>query len=222
MFIVLLGPPGVGKGTQARELAERLGVPHVSSGDLFREALAARTPLGIEAQKYLDRGELVPDSVTVGMVAERLAKRDCVQGAILDGFPRTIGQARALDTFLAQRGTAVAVVAHINASLETLLRRLGGRWTCRNCSAMYHVLYNPPRVPGKCDACGGELYQRADDTPETHRKRIEVYLQQTSPLIEYYRQRGLVVEIDGQQDIDGVRAGLLRAVQRVKDKQAAR
>jgi len=214
MFLVLLGPPGVGKGTQAELLAESLQLPHVASGDLFREAIKAKTPLGLEAQSYISRGELVPDKVTIGMVAERLSKPDCAGGVILDGFPRTIEQARALDQVLAQRKAQVRPVLYIKAATETLLKRLGGRWTCRNCQAVYHVLFNPPREAGKCDACGGELYQRPDDTPETHRKRIEVYLAQTAPLIEYYRERGVLAEIDGEQDIDGVRAALLAAVGR--------
>jgi len=212
-FLILLGAPGAGKGTQARELMAKLGLPQVSSGDLFREALKARTPLGVEAAKYIDRGELVPDAVTIGMVAERLAKPACAAGAILDGFPRTLEQAKALDGVLAQRGAAVNRVLHIQVSTETLLKRLAGRWICRNCGAMYHSLYSPPRVAGRCDACAGELYQREDDTPETHRKRIEVYDRQTAPLIEYYRTRGLLVEIDGEVDIAGVQAQLLRAVQ---------
>jgi len=216
--MVLLGPPGVGKGTQAVELASRLGLPHVSSGNLFREAKYARTPLGLEAQTYFDRGELVPDALTIRMVSERLARPDCARGSILDGFPRTIAQARALDDILASRGMAVSLVPYINASAETLLRRLAGRWTCRNCQVAYHVEFNPPREAGKCDACGGELYQRDDDAPEKHRKRIEVYLQQTWPLIEYYRVRGLLVEVDGEKDIAGVRAQLLQAVQRVKER----
>lgn len=212
-FLILLGAPGAGKGTQARELMTKLGLPQVSSGDLFRAALKERTPLGVEAAKYIDRGELVPDAVTVGMVAERLARPDCASGAILDGFPRTIEQAKALDGTLAQRGAAISRVFYIKVSGETLLKRLGGRWICRNCGAMYHSLYNPPRVAGRCDACGGELYQREDDLPETHRKRIEVYDRQTAPLIEYYQKRGLLVEIDGEADIAGVQAQLLRAVQ---------
>jgi adenylate kinase len=212
-FLILLGAPGAGKGTQARGLMTRLGLPQVSSGDLFREALKERTPLGVEAAKYIDRGELVPDAVTIGMVAERLARPDCAGGAILDGFPRTIEQAKALDGALAQRGAAINRVFYIKVSSETLLKRLGGRWICRDCGAMYHSLYNPPRAAGRCDACGGELYQREDDAPETHRKRIEVYDRQTAPLIEYYQKRGLLVEIDGEADIAGVQAQLLRAVQ---------
>jgi len=218
LFLVLLGPAGVGKGTQAVRLERRLGVPHVSSGNLFREAFEAGTPLGIEAQQYFGQGKLVPDSLTIKMVAERLAKPDCAEGAILDGFPRTIEQAEALDDILAQRSVAVGLVAYIMASAESLMQRLGGRWTCRNCQTAYHAVFNPPRVPGKCDACGGELYQRADDTRETHRRRIEVYLQQTAPLIAFYRVRGLLVEIDGEQDIAGVETQLTQAVRRVKER----
>ena len=219
MFLVLLGAPGAGKGTQARLLAETLGLPHIASGDLFREAFAAKTPLGLKAQEYIGRGELVPDEVTIAMVAERLAQPDCADGAILDGFPRTIEQAEALDDILQQEGASVTLVPYIKVSTETLLLRLGGRWICRNCQAVYHVLYNPPKEPGKCDICGGELYQRSDDNTETHRRRIEVYLEQTAPLIEYYRDRGLLVEIDGELDIQGVQAQLLEAIQRVQAKE---
>jgi adenylate kinase len=217
MFLVLLGPPGVGKGTQAERLAEEMGLPHISSGELFRENIRAGTPLGKKAQSYIDRGELVPDEVTIGMVADRLSKTDSAEGALLDGFPRTIEQAQALDQVLAKRNASVTLVPYINAATETLLQRLGGRWTCRNCQVVYHILFSPPSEPGKCDACGGELYQRPDDTPETHRKRIQVYQDQTAPLIEFYRERGLLVGIDGETDIDGVYAELLAAVQRVSD-----
>jgi len=214
LFIVLLGAPGVGKGTQADLLAKELGLPHVSSGELFRAAMKAHTPLGKKAQGYLDRGELVPDKLTIAMVKERVMQPDCGSGVILDGFPRTIQQAEALDATLAELETGVDVVPYIKASAATLLARLGGRWTCRNCQAVYHVLHNPPREAGMCDVCGGQLYQRADDTPETHRKRIEVYLDQTTPLIEFYRKRGVLVEINGEQEIQGVYAELLAAVQR--------
>lgn len=213
MVIVLLGAPGAGKGTQAEILSQRLGLPHVASGDLFREALRDETPLGLRARSYMERGELVPDEVTIAMVAERLEKPDCQNGVILDGFPRTIPQADALDAVLARQGRAVNLVPYIKVSVESLLKRLGGRWTCRTCGAVYHMLFDPPKVAGVCDVCGGELYQRADDTPETQRKRIDVYFEQTQPLIEYYRQRGLLVEIDGEKDIDGVQAELLAAIQ---------
>lgn len=213
MVIVLLGAPGAGKGTQAEILSEKLGLPHVASGDLFREALRDETPLGLRARYYMERGELVPDEVTIAMVAERLEKPDCQNGVILDGFPRTIPQADALDVLLARQGRAVNIVPYIRVSVESLVKRLGGRWTCRTCGAVYHMLFDPPKVAGVCDVCGGELYQRADDTPETQRKRIDVYFEQTQPLIEYYRQRGLLVEIDGEKDIDSVQAELLAAIE---------
>jgi len=206
--IVLLGAPGAGKGTQAQLLAEELGYPHISSGELFREAIKAQTPLGAQAQAYLDRGELVPDDITIGMVAERLGRSDCARGVILDGFPRTVEQARALDALLSQRNTCVTLVPYIQVRDELLLQRLTGRWTCRNCQAVYHELHSPPREPGKCDLCGGELYQRADDRPETQRRRVKVYLKQTAPLIEYYRKRCVLAEIDGDGDIATVQAQL--------------
>ncbi len=211
-FIVLLGAPGAGKGTQAAYLEEELGIPHVSSGDLFRENLREETELGKLARTYMDRGELVPDEVTIAMVAERLARPDCAAGVILDGFPRTIAQAQALDGILAEKGHKIGVVPYIKVADEVLLARLAGRWTCRQCGAIYHQLFSPPKVAGRCDECGGELYQRADDTPETQRRRIEVYFQQTTPLIEHYRERGLLVEIDGEQPIERVRADLLAAI----------
>ncbi len=214
MFVVLLGPPGVGKGTQAERLSEELGLPHISSGELFRENIKGGTLLGKQAQSFIDRGELVPDEITIAMVADRLSEPDSAEGAILDGFPRTIEQAEALDEVLGKQGACVGLVPYINASTGTLLQRLGGRWTCRNCQVVYHVLFSPPSEPGKCDACGGELYQRPDDTPETHRKRIEVYQEQTAPLVEYYRERGLLAEIGGEADIEGVYADLLSAVRR--------
>ncbi len=217
MFIVLLGPPGVGKGTQAERLSVELGLPHVSSGELFREAMQNQTALGRQAKSYIDSGELVPDEVTIGMVAERLSRSDCSKGAVLDGFPRTIQQAEALDRVLSELGSRVALVLDIEASTDILLRRLGGRWTCKNCQIVYHEVFSPPREAGKCDACGGELYQRPDDTPETHRRRIEVYLAQTAPLREYYALRGLVVEIDGEQDIAAVFADSMRVIQQTRE-----
>ncbi len=211
-FIVLLGPPGAGKGTQAKLLAEKLGLPHVSTGDLFREALKNQTPLGRKAQEYMNRGELVPDAVTIGMVEERLAQPDCADGAILDGFPRTIEQARALDDLLAKLGSRLSLVPYIKVSTDVLLERLGGRWTCKNCGTAFHTLYNPPRVPGVCDVCGGELYQRPDDTPAAQLKRVEVYAEQTAPLIDFYRERGLLAEINGEQSIEDVQRDLVAAI----------
>ena len=214
MFLILLGPPGAGKGTQARLLAKQLKLPHVASGDLFRDAFRAETPLGLEAQEYIRRGELVPDEVTIGMVTERLARSDCAEGVMLDGFPRTVEQAEALGRILAQGGACVAQVAYIRVCTETLLLRLGGRATCMSCQAVCHVLYSPPRRTGRCDACGGELYQRPDDRPSAHRTRIRVYTTQPAPLIEYYRERGILDTVDGEQDIDVVQRQLLDLVSR--------
>jgi adenylate kinase len=212
MYIVLLGAPGAGKGTQATRLSEELDIPHVSSGDLFRENLQKETELGRLAKSYMDKGELVPDDVTIAMVMDRLGRPDCELGAILDGFPRTLAQAKALDEALAAEGESIAVAPYIKVAEETLLARLGGRWTCKGCKTVYHQLFNPPTVPGVCDACGGELYQRADDTPETHKKRIDVYMEQTRPLIDYYRSAGVLVEIDGEPGVDAVYRALLKAI----------
>jgi len=217
MDLVLLGAPGAGKGTQAERLEQWLAIPQVSSGDLFRVNIAEGTALGRAAQSYIDRGALVPDDVTIGMVAERLAEADCAGGAILDGFPRTVAQAKALDELLAEMGRQVDLVPYVTVARETLLERLGGRWTCRACGAVYHQVYRPPEVAGVCDVCGGELYQRPDDTAETQARRIDVYMQETSPLIAYYRERGLLVEIDGERSIDEVEAALRAAVMTLRN-----
>jgi adenylate kinase len=214
-YVVLLGAPGAGKGTQAALLMEKLGLPHVASGDLFRENIKAGTELGLLAKTFMDAGDLVPDEVSIGMVRQRLSQADCAGGAILDGFPRTISQAEAFDEVLAELGGRLQVVPYIWASEEVLLARLAGRWTCRNCGAVFHELFNPPQSKGVCDECGGKLYQRTDDTPETQRRRIEVYLEQTAPLIEYYRQRGLLAQVDGQRSVEEVLAALLEVVQKV-------
>jgi adenylate kinase len=211
-YVVLLGPPASGKGTQAGLLREALGLPHVASGDLFRENLKHETELGRKAKAYMDRGELVPDNVTIAMVMDRLSRPDTDAGAILDGFPRTIAQAEALDEALAARGQAIDVVPYIKVPEEVLVERVSGRRICRVGGETYHVLYNPPRQPGVCDIDGGELYQREDDKPETVRKRLQVYWEQTSPLIDYYSQQGVLVEIDGTQSIEQVQADLREAV----------
>jgi adenylate kinase len=211
-FIVLLGPPASGKGTQAARLREALGLPHVASGDLFRENLKHETELGLKAKVYMDRGELVPDDVTIAMVMERLGRRDCAGGALLDGFPRTIAQAEALDRALAERGHSIGVVPYIAVPDEVLVERVSGRRLCRVCGEAYHVKFNPPERPGVCDNDGGELYQRDDDRPETVRKRLQVYWEQTSPLIDYYRDRGVLVEVDGDQSIEAVQEELRAAV----------
>jgi adenylate kinase len=193
-------------------LSEALGIAHVSSGELFREHLNNETDLGKLAQSYMDRGELVPDDVTIAMVMDRLARSDCAAGAILDGFPRTLPQAEALDLALAAKGRRIAIAPYIRVDESLLLARLGGRWTCKRCGAVYHELFNPPQVAGVCDVCGGTLYQRADDTPETHKRRIDVYFGQTRPVIDHYRAAGVLVEIDGEPDVDTVYGALLGAV----------
>jgi len=211
--LILMGPPGAGKGTQAKILSQRLGIPHVASGDLFRDHLHRRTPLGQLARQYMDRGELVPDDVTIGMIRERLEQPDCRDGVILDGFPRTLAQARALDEMLSEMGRSLVAVLYIRVREELLLRRLAGRWTCRTCGAVYHIEFNPPRIPGRCDLDGGTLYQREDDTEEVQRRRIQVYQEQTAPLVSFYRDRGLLVEVDGEQPIPEVTAALLQAIE---------
>ncbi len=212
LFLVLLGGPGAGKGTQAERLSAALEIPQVSTGDLFRENLRNETELGLLAKGYMERGELVPDEVTVGMVRERLSRPDAAKGAVLDGFPRTIAQAEALSSLLTDLGFKLAVVPYIKVPEDVLLARLAGRWTCRGCGAMYHELFSPPQQAGMCDRCGGELYQRPDDTPETQRHRIEVYFEQTAPLINYYREKGLLVEVDGRPGIDEIQAELLNVI----------
>ncbi len=212
MIVVLMGPPGAGKGTQAVRLAERLGVAHVASGDLFREAIAAGTPLGLEAKQYMDRGELVPDDVVVKMVLERMARPDCAGGVVLDGFPRTVAQAESLDRALAQEGKQVDVALNMRVPAAEVLERLTGRRICRKCQTPYHVKFNPPARPGICDRCGGQLYQREDDREETVRRRLEVYAQQTAPLIEYYRQRGRLREVEGTGSLDQVTERLIQAL----------
>ncbi len=212
-FVVMLGPPGAGKGTQAKLLAEKLGVPHVSSGDLFRDHLGRKTELGLLAKEYMDRGDLVPDDVTVGMVVERIGRPDCRDGVILDGFPRTLSQAAALDSALAERGQGVTVVPLIQVADEEIVKRLTARRVCRNCGAVYNLVFNPPSVEGVCDACGGELYQRDDDNPETVRNRLFTYYKETSPLIGYYFAKDLLAEIDGELAIEAVQADLRAVVE---------
>lgn len=212
-YYVLLGAPGAGKGTQAEALTGILGLAHVASGDLFRDYLSRETELGLLAKKYMDKGKLVPDDVTVRMVLERLAEPDCAQGAILDGFPRTIAQAEALEAALRERGQRIEAVLYIRVSNEELLRRLSGRYICKNCQTVYHIRFSPPKRPGACDECGGELYQRSDDTVETARKRLDVYFSQTAPLVEWYRERGVLIEVDGEQTIPEVEASLLEAIE---------
>jgi adenylate kinase len=207
----MLGPPGAGKGTQAEILAQKLGLVHVSSGDLFRENLSNQTELGKLAQTYMTKGELVPDDVTIAMVKERLSRPDCAKGAVLDGFPRTPAQAEALNKILAEMNAKVDLVPLISVPNDVLVERLSGRWMSKS-GRVYHALYNPPKVKWVDDIDGTPLYQREDDKPETVQRRIDVYYEQTAPLIDYYRQAGLLVEIDGTQEIEKVTEDILKAI----------
>jgi adenylate kinase len=208
-YIVLLGPPGVGKGTQAKLIAETTGLPHVSSGDLFRENIKNETELGKLAQSFMNKGELVPDDVTISMIRDWLSRPDCKGGVLLDGFPRTTVQADSLASLLAEFDGKVNYVPYISASETTLIERLSGRWTCKAQGHVFHEKHNPPQRTGVCDFDGSQLYQRDDDRSETVSRRIQVYFAQTAPLIAYYRERGLLSEIDGAQPIEKVTADLL-------------
>jgi len=212
-YIVLLGPPGAGKGTQAQIVSQKLGLPHISSGDIFRENLKAQTELGKHARTFIDQGELVPDDVTIAMIRERLSRPDCAPGALLDGFPRTPAQAVALNGMLAGFDGKVNAVPYINVPEAVLVERLTGRWTCRAQGHVFHEKFNPPQTAGQCDQDGSELYQREDDKAETVMTRIRVYLKQTMPLIDFYRQAGVLVEVDGTLPIEQVSVELLALLQ---------
>ena len=212
MYVILFGPPGAGKGTQAAILADKTGLVHVTTGELFREAIRKETELGKQAKPYYDRGDLVPDAVTIGMLLERLAEGDSAHGCLLDGFPRTLDQAKALDEALAGQGQAIDKVLCIQVPEDELLGRLAGRWTCRRCGDVYHRQSRWPKVEGRCDRCGGELYQRDDDQPEAVRRRLEVYSRQTAPLIGYYRGKGKLVEVNGHRSVDEVSGDLQAAL----------
>jgi adenylate kinase len=198
LHIIFLGAPGAGKGTQAARVAEELKLTHVATGDLFRQAQEQETELAKEARYYMEKGMLVPDETTIKMVLERISASDCERGVIFDGFPRNLGQAESLDKALDEQGKAIDKAVYIKVSEEELLKRLSGRWICRNCQTPYHEVNSPPRVKGKCDKCGGELYQRADDTVETIKKRLGVYFNETAPLIDYYTKANKLLEVDGE------------------------
>lgn len=215
MKLILLGPPGAGKGTQAKQLIDRFGIPQISTGDILRAAVKEGTPMGVKAKSCMDAGALVPDEVVVGIVRERLQKPDCGAGFILDGFPRTVPQADALKANLAELGKELDAVISLEVDNEALIERLTGRRTCRNCGRGYHVKFDPPKVEGVCDACGGELFQRDDDQETTIRKRLDVYEQQTAPLVEYYQQAGLLAAIDGMQEMATVQEDILAALKAV-------
>ena len=213
-YIVLLGPPGVGKGTQANILSETTGLAHVSSGDLFRENLKNLTELGKLAKSFMDKGELVPDDVTMSMIRDRISRPDCIAGAILDGFPSTPAQAVALEKMLSGLGSEISVVPYITAAETVLVERTSGRWTCRAQGHIYHEKFSPPKQAGKCDFDGSDLYQRDDDKVETVTKRIRVYLEQTIPLVEYFRKEGKLIEVDGTQSVEQVTKEMLVALKR--------
>jgi len=212
MIIIFVGAQGSGKGTQAEILAHKLGIRHIASGDLFREAMSKGTPLGIKAREYISRGELVPDDITIAMILERLDQDDARAGSILDGFPRTTAQAVALDAALAEHGCTVDQVIYLKVSRDVLLRRLSGRYICRAHQHVYNIVSHPPKRPGICDIDGSELYQRDDDRGEAVQKRLDIFFNQTIRLLDHYRQQGKLVEIDGERDIDVVSADILQAV----------
>jgi len=212
--VIFLGAPGAGKGTQARALAAEWGVPQVATGDMLREAVAAKTPLGLEAKRHMDSGGLVPDDVVIGLVEERLARPDGAAGFVLDGFPRTTAQAQALDAMLKRRGQSIDRVVFLEVGREELLRRLTGRQVCPKCGAAFHLVSAPPRTAGRCDNCGAELTQRSDDTREAVATRLDVYQKQTAPLLAYYRERGLLATVPGEGAMPRVAADIRKAVGR--------
>jgi adenylate kinase len=209
VFLVLLGAPGAGKGTQAAIISRKLGLAHIASGDLFRQAVEKGTKLGQSVKSYMDKGALVPDKVTIQLISEHLNECDCKSGCVFDGFPRTIEQAKALDKMLASRGKAMDKAIYIEVPEEELLKRLSGRWICRQCQAPYHELTSPPKVARKCDKCGGELYQRSDDAVETVKERLKVYFAQTAPVLDYYQAKGKLIAVNGKLGIEEVAEGII-------------
>ncbi|HEX7063621.1 MAG TPA: adenylate kinase [Bacillales bacterium] len=213
MNLILMGLPGAGKGTQAEEVTARFGIPHISTGDMFRAAIKDQTDLGMKAKAYMDAGDLVPDEVTIGIVRERLGKDDCQKGFLLDGFPRTIDQAQSLEEILSESGRELDYVLYIDVDEGKLLERLSGRRICSNCGATYHIVFNPPEKEGVCDKCGGALYQREDDSEETVKNRLDVNKEQLSPLLDFYRKRGYLHTINGNQNIDDVFSDIKKLVE---------
>ncbi len=214
MRLIMLGAPGAGKGTQAARIAEELKIPHISTGDIFRANIKNGTELGKKAKSYMDAGKLVPDELVCDLVADRIAKDDCKEGFILDGFPRTIPQAEALDKAVEALGTGIDFAVNIDVPDESIVRRMGGRRACVGCGATYHIKYNPPKTENICDVCGKELILRDDDKPETVQTRLNVYHEQTQPLIDYYTKKGIIATVDGTQSMDDVFAGILKGIGR--------
>jgi len=213
VYIIFLGAPGSGKGTQAAYVAQELNLVHIASGDLFRQAVEQGTDLGMQVKSYMEKGVLVPDQVTIQVVLERISAPDCEPGVVFDGFPRNLKQAEALDKALVQKAKAIDKVVYIRVPEEELIKRLSGRWVCRNCQTPYHAIDSPPKVWGRCDKCGGELYQRPDDTVEVVKKRLEVYFTQTAPLIGYYNRPGKLLEMDGKGSVAEVGERIIAALQ---------
>lgn len=216
MNIILMGPPGAGKGTQAEKLAREFSIVHISTGDIFRNAIKEGTEMGKKAKEYLDKGVLVPDEIVVGIVKERLEKPDCEDGVLFDGFPRTVEQAEALDEALQELNMKIDAAVMIEVAEEELITRLTGRRVCQNCNTTYHVKFNPPKVRNICDHCGGELYQRSDDTLDTVKERLSVYRKQTMPILEYYQRKGLCISVDGSQSIDQVFSEIVQNLKKIK------
>lgn len=217
MYIIVLGAPGAGKGTQADILSQEMDLPHIASGDLFRQALEKKTELGLLAESYMEKGELVPDEVTIKMILERISQPDCAVGCLFDGFPRTLGQAEALDEAFVNHGKIIDKAIYIEVPNEELVKRLSGRWLCRSCQTPYHVITSPPKIPGKCDKCGGELYQRPDDREETVKERLNVFYDLTIPILDYYRKQNKLIEVNGNLTIQEV-ARKITSMLKVREK----
>jgi adenylate kinase len=212
MYIIMLGAPGAGKGTQADILSQEMNLPHIASGDLFRQALEKRTGVGLLAKSHMDKGELVPDEITIKMILERIGQPDCASGCLFDGFPRTLHQAKALDKALREQGRTIDKATYIEVPDEELVKRLSGRWLCRACQTPYHITNSPPETPGKCDRCGGELYQRSDDREETVKERLSVFLAQTVPILDYYEKQGKLIRVNGNLEMQGVARQIISAL----------
>jgi adenylate kinase len=212
MYIVMLGPPGAGKGTQADILSQEMDLPHIASGDLFRRALEERTEIGLLAKGYMDKGGLVPDKITITMILERVNRPDCAAGCVFDGFPRTLAQAKALDEALRGQGKSIDKAIYIEVPNEELVKRLSGRWLCRTCQTPYHMISSPPKVLGRCDKCGGELYQRSDDKEETVKERLNVFFAQTVPILDYYKKQGKLIRVNGNLGMQEVAREIISAL----------
>jgi adenylate kinase len=212
MYIIVLGAPGAGKGTQADILSQEMNLPHIASGDLFRQALEERTEVGLLAKSYMDKGELVPDEITIKMILERINQPDCASGCLFDGFPRTLHQAKVLDKALGEQGKTIDKAIYIEVPNEELVKRLSGRWLCRTCQTPYHIINSPPKTPGKCDKCGGELYQRSDDREETVKDRLGIFFAQTVPILDYYKKQGKLIRVNGNLGMQGVAREIISAL----------